>query len=650
MNRLKRTKRAILLPRATTIILGAIICVAPHRMCEASDGVQQPKSLPVQILGAESGPLTVQWEDLQAGRAGFFILDNSSENNQQRIQVTITHLYLPNDDIPLIVKPFPPLSDAKGVTLSRFQAMRFNLSVGSGTFKLQPGSYTAALVLEDADTTSKVVPITKQLQIVIPSVQPAISKATLIAVRIFPFTTDWRGSVVVPLKFPSAASELPNIEPKLSIIRREAGGSSTVTWKPVPDSTARNAELTVESLPSAGRYEGDLNFGSSQDKNSAVTVYVIAKDFILWPILVIVFGILLAWGISRYTKVLRMVWTLRKQEADLGKSFQESQAQFARATQSTPSRRYSIAVDLRKQRHDLVGLFSQVERKWAPDLTNDPDYQQATTKLQSLQSAIVQWGQFGSALASLNDSLVQAESEIDGSKVLLQEPGDPALFSMVRSLLQGSAIKIADLSALMQDVQDKTRLLAHWREANKEAASTTAHFQDLASQELTAAQTDLRHQAEGRLVVVWQHLWGGDLQAIDSMTASGGDLDSAKGDIAQIEEELHRVLRTFRLVAAPAGSTAEQLWGSVFFPSAVQDLPASDSRRAALLQHSLLIGDTLATICALVIALLTGLSVKYFGQSFGTAEDYIGLFLWGAGTKATLDIITSIVGKFSTST
>jgi hypothetical protein len=653
MDKRRTPKRAFLLRHATTIALGIIISIASERVCQASDGTQQPKSLPIQFLGSESGALMVQWEDLQAGRAGISVLDNSPENKQQKIQATITPLYLPGDVIiPLSVNAAVPASPSdKGASLNRFQAMRFNLSVGSGPYKLQPGTYTAVVVFQDADTTSQLVPVIKQVQIVIPGIQPVVSKATLIAVRNIPFTTWWRGSVVIPLKFPSAASELPNIEPKQGIIRRDSGGSSTVTWRAIPDSSGRNAELSVESLPSAGRYEGEVNFGSSQDKNSTVTLSVVAKDFILWPILVTGFGILLAWGISRYTKVLRVVWTLRKQEADLGKSFAESQAKFSKATQDTPSRNYSIAADLQKQRRNLLALLSKIEAKWAPDLTTDDDYKEATSQLQSLEAAIAQWGQFGPALATLNDKLQQAESDIDASKVLLQGVGEPKLFSIVKSLLQGSSITIAALSAKMQDVQDKTKLLLQWMEANDEAKAATARLQDLPSEQpLTADQTSRRHGAETQLVTVWQHLWGGDLAAIDSVTASGGDLDTATAAIAQLEKELPRRERRVDLVSAPQAASVEELWGSLIIPSAARDLPASDTRRAALLRHSLWIGDRVATICALVIALLTGLSLKYFGQAFGTAEDYIGLFLWGAGTKATLDIITSIVGKFSSST
>ena len=50
---------------------------------------------------------------------------------------------------------------------------------------------------------------------------------------------------------------------------------------------------------------------------------------------------------------------------------------------------------------------------------------------------------------------------------------------------------------------------------------------------------------------------------------------------------------------------------------------------------------------AVLIAILTGLNSYYFSQPFGTLKDYVGLFLWAAGTKATLDILGAVLDKLA---
>jgi len=67
----------------------------------------------------------------------------------------------------------------------------------------------------------------------------------------------------------------------------------------------------------------------------------------------------------------------------------------------------------------------------------------------------------------------------------------------------------------------------------------------------------------------------------------------------------------------------------------------TDKRRKAFLVRAIREGDIAVAIFAVVIAELIGLNTKYLGfRAFGTVKDYVDLFVWGAGTKATLDIVS----------
>lgn len=251
-------------------------------------------------------------------------------------------------------------------------------------------------------------------------------------------------------------------------------------------------------------------------------------------------------------------------------------------------------------------------------------------------------------LKLLQDALNQAKSEVDPDKVLPRATTEPALSSLVQALLLGSQLYIADIAAKLQDIHDKMVILESWRESNREAKAATSSLRDVRNQKLTADQTSLANQAEQHLVTSWLHLWGNNNGALNSVSSAGGDRDTARAEIAQIMAELERAPHLYGVTAF--FRVPSSMMESVVVPAAVNALPASDTRRAQLLHQSINLGDTAATFFAFVIALLTGLSLKYFGQPFGTIEDYAGLFLWAAGTKATLDIITSVVGKFSSST
>jgi hypothetical protein len=65
------------------------------------------------------------------------------------------------------------------------------------------------------------------------------------------------------------------------------------------------------------------------------------------------------------------------------------------------------------------------------------------------------------------------------------------------------------------------------------------------------------------------------------------------------------------------------------------------NRRAAFLSRAIQECDIAIVIFALIIAELIGLNTKCLEfKAFGTVKDYVDLFVWGAGTKATLDIVT----------
>ncbi len=627
----------------TAFVIAVCLIVAIDRSVAAETSPadeKAPKALPVLVLGLTSNTLTVQWEELQAGRAGFSLYNISPDNTPRKIALDITELSLPGQAIPLT------LDREKTVTLDPFKLQRFKLVIPNNQkFKLQPGTYSAVLTLQDRD--GKFATLNVPVQVTIPGIQPAVAKATLIAVRNIPFTTCWRGSLIVPLRFPSAASELPDTELKQGFIRKETGGLATVSWSEIGQQNGASccAKLAVDSLPSAGRYEGEVNFGGAQDKNSTLALSVIAKDCVVWPILITALGILLAWIVNRYVGVLRITWTLRKQEAELGQAFGESQAKFENQAKGRSFEGYSIDEDVRKKRETLRTQLSNLEQKWTTSLQGDSDYLNAVAALQSLQTAIAQWAQFAPALKLLEDALNQAKSEVDPGLVLPRAVTEPALFSIVQGLLQGSPLSIADLATKLQDIHDKLVTLETWRESNREAKAATSSLRDVRREQLDLNQTSLANQAEQHLVTSWQHLWGDDAEALKSVSSAGGDLDNAKAELAQITAELQGAPHVYG-VAAFFRVPASLLEGLVV-PTAVSTLPASDTQRAQLLHQSISLGDTASTLFAFVIALLTGLSLKYYGQPFGTIEDYAGLFLWAAGTKAALDIITSIVGKFS---
>ena len=85
-------------------------------------------------------------------------------------------------------------------------------------------------------------------------------------------------------------------------------------------------------------------------------------------------------------------------------------------------------------------------------------------------------------------------------------------------------------------------------------------------------------------------------------------------------------------------------------PHSKRSPKVSDEGRVAFFSRAIREGDIAIAVFALLIAELIGLNTKYLGfKAFGTVKDYVDLFVWGAGTKATIDIVTVLLDKVSSS-
>src|SRR5579872_4942892 len=138
-----------------------------------------------------------------------------------------------------------------------------------------------------------------------------------------------------------------------------------------------------------------------------------------------------------------------------------------------------------------------------------------------------------------------------------------------------------------------------------------------------------------------------DLQAL---LASTGPLVQAETQLDQIQTVLGApapAAPTVSLTAARFDShVADAAPHSWFLSRADRHSEAADDRRADLLRRRIASADIATTVFAFILALITGLNTMYFGKPFGTLADYAGLFIWAAGTKATLDIVLAIADNF----
>lgn len=611
-----------------------------------------PPTLPLQLADGAKPEISYTWRELESGRALISIWNSSKE--QQKITATVTDFDLSAgstgrgpSSIHLKVSPDSTSSPKYGVT-------RFTLTLSDpATGPAVRGSYSGILLI--AGEGDKFSPFSQHVRIGVTGPQPAVTKVTLVAWRFAPFLPVWCASINVPLSDEYKSAEFDEPNRVVGFVHRGYGGIATVRWamlETAHDNKPAKARLTIAHLPAAGQYDGEVYLGGLQDKTAPLALTVIAKDTPVFPVIVMALGIFLAWLTKRYLGVLRSTWILRRQEAELGRTFQESQKEFAEAVAGKSSASYSIAEDVVSQRKNILENINQAERSWATSLDNNQNYKNAQSALQTLQEQLSQWAKTGSEVASLETSLQEMQQHIDGRGMIPRSPnpGDPAFLPGAQELLRGRPLKTADISALRQKVSDAKTTAVQFDSANQHALELTGSFRKTKGRSnLDEGTKSKMTDIENKLIAAWEHLWSAKTAAdIAAITIVGGDLDQAQVQLAQIaaESEKPRRFGVMSLASYLLSPTDGWPGPQILTASADLDHPvASDTRRAEVFDRGIRLGDLGSVIIASVIALVMGLSSNYLGKPFGTVQDYFTLFAWAAGTKVGLDIVTAALDK-----
>lgn len=631
----------------------------PHP--NSQEKAQVAAATPLQLLEGTKPESSFSWHDLEAGGTVISIWNGSEKRLQLSAEVSALDSYASGvgsgaTSIAVAITP-------GSVTAEPYSINRFTLALkGAGIAPRDHGSYAGVLTIKSLDP--KLAPFVQRLRINALAPQPAVSKLTFIAWRIVPFLPLWCSTGDLPLAEPFGPGQLADRNRLVGIVHRSSGGFATVRWT-TSESTGQDepprARLVVSGLRSAGQYDGDIALGGMADRATPVTLTVLAKDIVLWPLLVMALGTYVAWSTKRYVGVLRIVWNLRKQEAELGTVFEENQKTFIEAAKGASFASYSLAEDVASQRDAICQKLTTLEKMWTTSIDSSDDYKAVVAALQTLQMQISQWGQLGSDLRALQDALQAAQDGIDGHAMIpvTADPGNPQFIDLSEGLLRGKSLLGTEIVTLRKQTADATALAKLWNDANQHAKDLTVAFTSIRGSQVGPDQQGALVEIQKRLVAVWQHLWTvesiADLAAI---TTVNGDLDSAQVGLAEIRAQKqteHRLalfpLSSKMLLTFPVQSLVDAGPSPLPISASMTDsseLPASDTRRAEMFTRSIHLGDTVSLVVAFVIAILTGLSSNYLGKPFGTIQDYAALFLWAAGTKVALDILSSVLDKFVT--
>jgi hypothetical protein len=609
-------------------------------------GKAEQKPSPLSVLDVGKSEVHFSWNDVVSGDAVITVWNNSDTDVSTAVIIgdfvesgTINRLGKIGTESLLG-------SSADGV-FPKHSAVSYRLKL------LDPrqsaaslGNYTGHITIQG---DSNYASYSREIEITVRRADPAVTNQMMIAWRLVPASHWWIARTDIPIW------KMPNFDVQatalLGYVISDISGSAPVFWRSAKMNSSANvpvAEVKAASLCHTGKYTGTIRFGGKDD-TSGVSFTVITKDILVWPIAIIVLGIYIAFSGKRFLGVLRASWVLRRQEAGLGAAFEAAQRHFEGETRGTSYGAYSIKEDVEQGRDKIVKQLDVVDKPLWRTTLDDTEYNQALAEYRRVEAGIADWDKLGPELRSFAEKLSAGLQGIDNSLTigLVGKTGVPQIFIEGQKLLGGRPLVAEQVTSLRKEISDNSLTLKLWLELNKRTADATSSLFGLESHVSgRAEQIAQLRTARQELITVWKHLWEAvTLDSLRDIASSGGSLDQAEINLlncrdANRETEQfvnERALKNFAV--RPQAEFYTRL--SESGPSA-----ASDTRTIELLDKAIRLGDVGTTALALVIALLTGLNAYYFGKPFGTIEDYCGLFLWAAGTKVGLDIVTSVLDKF----
>jgi len=598
---------------------------------------------PLNFVGSLKTTTALTWPQIQDGNGAVLVFNSSTD-----FIVVTTELHILPEATESAAALSVRLTESEAKIESN-EAHRFVIEADSQNPPV-PGSYFATLVLKDK--SGKTQPTQQQFKIIVPPLAPLTTKLTVYAWRLAPIGrfSPWNSlTVAVPLNHRYAISDPCSSFPVA--LRTDSGVIVTANYTCSADKTR---EVVIDEPWTTGKYEGELTLGQYPEK-IALPLTIIAKDVVLYPIIVIVVGTYLAFRVKRYLGVLRIVWGLREQEAQLALDFRASQKRFEETATDQPFFKLSIKDDVEDQLATILQNIDQLEKTKATSISStDHDYLSAVNSIQSLKTAIAAWPDLAEALTSLAKTVQNVQALTADSDFRPDPPDHPVVVQAAFALMQQQDVPTAKISSLTTQASALQALLGDWLNAFKKALQLRDLFTQIPqngsyTDDQKALLKSLQQEFETLPTQFWAVAVPSDLA---QLAGFGGLLNKIAGELAQLQTAppprmaaLQSLIGTAGLARPTPKALSEYAWILPEKTSALR-LDVDPAHRVTQLRAAILKSDLAATVFAGLIGLLTGLNTFYIGKPFGSLGDYVSLFLWAAGTKAALDILLGVIDKF----
>jgi hypothetical protein len=438
--------------------------------------------------------------------------------------------------------------------------------------------------------------------------QTAQTKYALTASRDVPFT-NWRIEQSLLLRCPLPADVVTQARHELLGVVHAAGAgagmdtSAVIRWG--ANSAARPAEIPLDielSRWSSAKMSGQLTLPDGQTRD----VVVQTSDRVIYPLLVILAGVGIAFAVKRYLTQGRPLLLLQATLAEIERRLvlaDESVRQKAGAG-------FQILPAWRQFHIDKEAELEAIRlRGGALDQPNT-DFTAVRDKINAARTLPESWTTFGdqmAALARVRGGIAALQPPlVQGGGALLPRPAlEQELTNATQPVVLAS---IADVPALAARVVKATDTARTWRDEWDRSVQLAR---------LLIGRPELANTEEAQ-----RRLW----QGFDAAT------------MTKVDQLLDAAAEAVVKSGAPAPAPVARRESAPVQTPATVSSGASPANRIER-------DDRVTFAVALGLAVLVGLNAEYFGKPFGSLADYARILAWALTASVGVDLASAALNR-----
>jgi hypothetical protein len=560
-------------------------------------------------------------------------------------------------------------------TIAAGRCVQLSIKVKQGV-GVDPGNYEGVLVATSAGAGIARLPVTIAGPVAVPkpaAIAGAVATVELRAIRNGPWgDTHLEDGGKLPLKPPRTGEQLAVGEdcqlpkhgkpPEQScpfvgnLYNGTRAAHVYVNGRPEMSKGAVLLPLRVEGADKVGDYEGSLDLAQTGKAENAVSVKLTVTDAWWWAALAVALGaallILLQLWSGRWRpekKLHERCGGLRSDYSDGETSFHTNAPGFANVHRPTDEAIAKYSQDV----NAAIRAYAE------SSLLFDPA-SEAYKKIDESIALAEKDADFLGKKDGLGRSLSALKDELDSLAAFLSElypvAKTPQLARNAASVLKGGNLEVGEATTRAATGDAYATVLKQWRQMAERVLRYEAWARLLAALAATpgGAFSDedkkLLARTFAKLVEVRMELLDATNASDIEHLGTSRDLDSAYQDLAELgsrhglwapptdpkptEIDVNWQALDFdeRLLAG-INLTGAGIYSVETWIQQAADLTVHAAQSVDIDKVSLWLADVGALIVAVAVGIATGLSIVYFGKTFGTVEDYITVILVGAASQ-----------------